>query len=65
MTGPMRAALIMMAACVPAIQVAKRADVAETKATPFVLANHDGKSVALGEVLARQDAVLVFYRGHW
>ena len=59
------AALIAVAACVPAIDVAKRADSSATIAAPFALANHDGKTVALADVLAQRDAVLVFYRGHW
>lgn len=61
----MRASLIALAACVPAIEVAKRADTSATTASPFVLANHDGRSVALADVLTGHDVVLVFYRGHW
>jgi len=60
-----RAALIAIAACVPAIDVAKRADPSVTTAPPFALASHDGQRVVLGETLAQHDVVLVFYRGHW
>jgi hypothetical protein len=60
-----RVALVAIAACVPAIDVAKRADTSVTSAPPFALASHDGQRFVLGEVLAQHDVLLVFYRGHW
>lgn len=38
---------------------------AAAPAAPFALAAQDGRTVALAELLAAGDVVLVFYRGHW
>jgi AhpC/TSA family len=36
-----------------------------TKAPEFSLPDQNGKSVALGDLLSPNGAVLIFYRGHW
>ncbi len=38
---------------------------ARAQATPFTLPAHDGRTIELAATLAKQDVVLVFYRGHW
>ena len=35
------------------------------RAAAFTLPSHEGRTVALSDVLAQRDVVLVFYRGHW
>jgi len=35
------------------------------KAPEFTLPDQNGKSVALADLLSRNGAVLIFYRGHW
>ena len=35
------------------------------KAPEFSLPDQNGKSVALGDLLSPNGAVLIFYRGHW
>jgi hypothetical protein len=35
------------------------------KATEFSLPDQNGKSMALGDLLSPNGAVLIFYRGHW
>lgn len=37
----------------------------EAQAPDFSLSAHDGRTVALADLLARGPAILVFYRGHW
>jgi peroxiredoxin len=38
---------------------------ADAKAPEFTLSSQAGNPVALHDVLATGDVVLVFYRGHW
>ena len=38
---------------------------AQARAPELELLAHDGRTVSLGQLLARGPAVLVFYRGHW
>lgn len=37
----------------------------EAKAADFSLAAHDGRTVTLGDLVAKGPTILVFYRGHW
>jgi len=37
----------------------------EARAPDFSVRAHDGRTVTLGDLLAKGPAILVFYRGHW
>jgi hypothetical protein len=58
------AIVISLAGCF-GLDIAKPAPSTIERAVPFSLAAHDGSQVALADVLAKDHAVLVFYRGHW
>ena len=63
-TAALGTVLTFATSCVTSIRVEKPAP-ALAEAPAFALTAQDGQKLALADVLAKEHAVLVFYRGHW
>lgn len=65
-TGALASAGLVLATASGCRLHTEAAPVAEQARAPELeLPAHDGRTVSLGQLLARGPAVLVFYRGHW